>query len=195
MIRALLNGVGHYWNWKAAVASAACRACVFFVANLPAGYDAAWSAWRVELVYRLIASGFYGALTERFSRWSARRRATVSALILLPALGHTVEYLVHLEAGTARAGSAVLASVLFTVVTTRFNLFAMRRGVFLSGAGRQPLRQDIRSLMRLVISVITSSYRTVSQSLNTTGPRAHLTWRGVESRRRRENHVIRRQPK
>jgi hypothetical protein len=63
------------WNWKAALLSAWWRGLIFLVANLPAGYIAALRAMATELVFRTIASGVLGAVTEHSARRARLRRA------------------------------------------------------------------------------------------------------------------------
>jgi hypothetical protein len=137
------------WNWKAAVVSSLCRAAIFFATNVISGVDAALAAAQVEFVYRAIASGFYGSLTDYFSRMRPARAATLAALVIIPGIAHTIEYLIHSWAGTPRLGASVLASIAFSVATTRFNLFAMRRGFLITGRGSHSLLHDLRGLTRL----------------------------------------------
>ena len=59
------------WNWKSAVVSALCRASIFFVINISAGWDAALAAMQVEFAYRAVAAGFYGSLTQYFAQLHA----------------------------------------------------------------------------------------------------------------------------
>jgi hypothetical protein len=142
------------WNWKTAVTSSGIRASIFFVANLPAGFDAAVAALQTELVYRAITSGFYGGLTERLARATPARAATIAALLVLPATAHAIELAVHLVAGTAVLGASVGGSLAFSVVSTRFNLFAMQRGVLTIGRGRQSLRRDVCDLPFVVAGFV-----------------------------------------
>lgn len=139
--------VGRLWNWKSAVVSASIRAPIFFTANLQAGLEAATAAFLTEFTYRVVSAGFYGALTDFFARRQARRAATVQALIVLPALAHSVEYGVHWFAGTPHIATAVAGSVAMSVATTRVSLFLMRRGLFV--AGGQSFAADVRELSRL----------------------------------------------
>jgi hypothetical protein len=139
------------WNWKSAIVSAVSRATLFLLVNLPAGVDAGLHAMQTELLFRAVVSGALGSLTQSFSRARPARTAALVALLLLPALGHTAEFLVHRQAGTARLGASVLVSIAFSVITTAFNLFAMRRGALIVGAGGQSLWADARRLPRLVI--------------------------------------------
>lgn len=149
--------VTRVWNWKSAVVSAIMRAPIFFAANLPAGLDAATAAFVTEFTYRVTSAGFYGALTGYFARRQARRAATVQALIVLPLLAHSVEYLVHWFAGTPHIATAVAGSVAASMATTRLSLFLMRRGLFV--AGGQSLRDDLRGLGAIVVRPLLASYR------------------------------------
>src|SRR5262245_2135140 len=114
------------WNYKTALLSACVRAAVFFTATLNAGAGAATGAMLAEFSFRFVASGFYGALTQAFRRVEPRVVGTVGALLLVPALGHAGEFVVHSWRGTPNLMAALSASVLFTCVSTAFNLFAMR---------------------------------------------------------------------
>lgn len=147
-----LRGISRWraaWNWKSALASAIGRAPIFFAVNLPAGLGAAIDAFQVEFAYRVVAAGFYGALTEYFARQPATPRTTATAVVALPALAHGVEYLVHAWAGTERIGGAILASIGISMLTTRFSLFVMRRGLFVA-RGTQSFTADVAQLTRMV---------------------------------------------
>jgi hypothetical protein len=131
------------WNWKSALLSAAVRAALFFVTNLPAGGRAALAAAGAELLFRGATSGFYGAMTEAFASASPPWVGTIAATTLVPTVSHTLEFVVHFLRGTPRLASSVVASMGFTVMSTAFNLFAMRRGLLIVGQGRRPLRSDL----------------------------------------------------
>lgn len=138
------------WNWKSSVSSALCRAAIFFCLNTPAGLDSALRAMTTELIYRSIASGVLGSLTQALRH----SRPRVAALLLLPAVGHGFEYLVHLQAGTPRLGASIAASIAFSVITTSFNLFAMRRGALIVGQGRQSFVADLARLPALIVAFV-----------------------------------------
>jgi hypothetical protein len=134
------------WNWKSALVSAVCRAIIFFIINAQAGLAAGLAAMQVEFSYRVIASGFYGALTQYFAQHPNPRVAWATALILLPVLAHSVEFIVHSWAGTPLLGWSMAGSILFSVATTRLHLIAMHRGVMTVGPGSQSLAADLRAL-------------------------------------------------
>lgn len=117
------------------------------------------AAFATEFVYRVVAAGFYGALTEFFARRRSKRLATALALVVMPTLAHSVEYVVHLLAGTPHIATAVVGSIVVSMCTTRFSLFVMRRGLFVSGG--QPFHADVRDLVRLLIAPFVASRRSV----------------------------------
>ena len=134
------------WNWKSAVLSSWFRAAIFFFVNLTAGLPAAMAAMSTELVFRGITSGFYGALTEGFREVEPPWAGAVCMLVFLPVANHAMEFVVHWLRGTRNLAPSITASVVFTALSTLFNLYAMRRGALIVGAGRQSLREDLRRM-------------------------------------------------
>ena len=110
----------------------------FFGANRAAGLDAAVAAMITEFCFRISTAGFYGAVTQAFRRVEPPHAGTIAAMVVLPLLTHSLEFVVHWWRGTPELGLSILASVMFTAVSTSFNLFAMRRGAFVVG-GRPPV--------------------------------------------------------
>jgi hypothetical protein len=149
-----------FWNYKTAVLSALVRGGIFFVANAQAGYDAAAAAMLTEFGFRFAMSGFYGALTQRFRRIEPGWAGTLGAMVLLPVLAHTLEFVVHSWRHTPALAASMAASIAFTMVSTAFNLFAMRRGTLVVGIGTQTLLDDLRAMPRLVVLFIASIART-----------------------------------
>ena len=148
-----MRSVLQYWNYKSALMSAAVRAPLFLLVNLPAGQDAALAAGATEFWFRFITAGFYGSMTEAFSRLRTPG-STWAALLVVPGVAHLMEFLVHTWRDTPVIGPAVAASICLTLVSTSFNLFAMRRGALLSGEGCRPLRDDLREIPRLVVMCV-----------------------------------------
>lgn len=134
------------WNWKAALLSSLYRGGLFFAVNLGAGVHAALGAMAAEFAYRGVTAGFYGAFTQAASRSGPRRAAAVTAGIV--ALSHSVEFTVHWLRGTPNLRGSIAASACFTLLSTLFNLHAMRRGVLVTGAGGSSLWDDLRALPR-----------------------------------------------
>lgn len=138
------------WNWKSALLSALVRGGIFFFATLEAGLAAALGAMRLEAAFYILTAGFYGALLEAFRRVEPPWKATLAVMGLLPAVNHSLEFLLHSVGGTERLGRGMAASISFSVLSASFNLFAMRRGALLVGADRQSLGRDLRQLPWLV---------------------------------------------
>jgi hypothetical protein len=138
------------WNWKAAVLSSLLRAAIFFFTNLAAGWHAAVGALLAELALRTATSGFYGAITEAFSEARPAWAANAAALIVLPLVNHSLEFLVHWLRGTPNLGLSITASVIFTALSTSFNLYVMRHGVLTVGGRSKSLREDLALLLPLL---------------------------------------------
>ena len=139
-----------HWNYKSALTSAATRGALFFAANVSAGWDAATAALVTECAFRACTAGFYGAFTQAFRHVEPARAAIIAASIALPLVAHSLELLVHWLRGTPNLGLSIAVSVAFTVVSTSFNVFAMRRGVFVVGAGARSLVDDFKRLPGLL---------------------------------------------
>ena len=146
------------WNWKSAVLSSNLRALLFFTANLSAGLDAARAAFLTELVFRGLTAGFYGAITQAFRTATPPWTGTLAAMLVLPALTHTLELIVHWLRGTPRLAESLVLSATFTAISTCFNLFAMRSGALIVGAGSDSLWNDLRRTPRLVVAFVASFF-------------------------------------
>ena len=123
----------HRWNWKAAFFSSVVRGIIFFLANLRSGLWAAAGAMLAEWVYRAVTSGFYGAITQTLGETAPEWHGAVAAMILLPVLSHSLEFLVHWLRHTPHLKVSIISSMSFTVISTLFNYYAMRRGTIVVG--------------------------------------------------------------
>jgi hypothetical protein len=140
----------HRWNWKSALLSSLFRAAIFFFANLVAGWHAAVGALFAELALRAATSGFYGAVTESFSEARPVWAATTAAMVILPLFTHSLEFLVHWLRGTPKLGLSITASIIFTAISTSFNVYAMRHGVLTVGRTSKSLREDLGRILPLL---------------------------------------------
>jgi len=154
------------WNWKSALLGAVIRASFYYGV-----YQASRQTWvvtltavGVELVFRFLTTGVAGAIVQSFRKASPLWQANLIMSVLLPALSHGIEWLTHWgqemyfydvfassDNGVARQ-RAFAISVLFSVISALFNLFAMRHGVLLVGAGEETgtFRSDLKQLPRMV---------------------------------------------
>jgi len=154
------------WNWKAALLSSLLRATIFFFTNLIAGWHAALGAMLAELVFRSITSGFYGAITESFSLARPAWAATAAAMVALPLLAHSMEFLVHWLRGTPKLGLSIGTSVAFTGLSTAFNLYAMRRGILTTTGSSQSLRHDLSQIPRLLLGFMLAGPREIARRIH-----------------------------
>lgn len=132
------------WNWKAALLSSLYRGSLFFATTLSAGLHSALSAMAAEFAYRGVTAGFYGGLTQAISQSQPRKAAGGVAGVIV--LSHAIEFTVHWLRGTPNLRVSIAASVVFTILSTLFNLHAMRRGVLLTGSGSSSFLDDLRAL-------------------------------------------------
>jgi hypothetical protein len=90
-------------------------------------------------------------------------------MVVLPLANHSLEFLVHWLRGTPKLAASITASVIFTALSTSFNLYAMRHGVLTVGVKSKSLREDLGRLLPLLGQFLLA------------GPRAiirHLEFRG-----------------
>lgn len=138
------------WNWKSSLFSSVIRALIFLFANLASGWRAASGAMLAEFLYRGITAGFYGAITQSLKEARPAWAANIAAMIVLPVISHSIELSVHLARGTPRIKTSIVASVIFTALSTLYNLYAMRRGALLVGAGSDSVASDLKRTPRLI---------------------------------------------
>ncbi|MEO6052283.1 MAG: hypothetical protein ABIP78_13270 [Pyrinomonadaceae bacterium] len=154
------------WNWKAALIGAVLRASFYFTV-----YQASRESWLVtltavlvELSFRFLTTGLSGAVVQSFRRATPFWLANLIVSVSLPAFSHTVEFVTHYaqerylydifaasENNVARQ-RAFAISVLFSVISALFNLFAMKHGVLLVGAGEETLSLwgDVKRMPRML---------------------------------------------
>jgi len=147
------------WNWKSAIFSSLMRGGVFFTVTASAGLSAALGAMYTEFAYRSVTAGFYGALTQNFRRAEPRWQASLAAGLGIPVFSHAIEFAIHSWRGTPNLRANILASVCFTVLSTLFNLHAMRAGVLVVGENAGSVTSDLRALPRTILTFLTSPFR------------------------------------
>lgn len=167
------------WNWKSAFLSSVCRGLIFFFTNLSAGLHAAMGALVTEWCYRALTSGFYGAITESLSEAEPAWAATAAGLVILPLGSHAVELSVHLLRHTPKLARSLIGSVCFTVLSTLFHLYVMRRGALVVRAGSSSLAEDMRRMPRLLLGFIGTAASALFHGALALG-RLLLSWRRNE---------------
>lgn len=154
------------WNWKSVVLAVIIRSLIYLTIYLISGenWTVTLSAVLVEVPFRLLTTGIAGALVQSFRKAKPIWLANMIVSIMLPAFSHTVEFSAHYihekffydvlaatKDGVTRQRTFAI-SVLFSVVSVLFNLYAMRKGALLVGAGEatQSLKRDLMQMPRLV---------------------------------------------
>lgn len=146
------------WNWKSSMFSTLCRGGIFFAVNLTAGWRAASGAMLAESVYRFAAAGFYGAITQHFRKAHPRWLASLVVGLGVPMVSHTIEIAIHWLRGTPNLRTSISVSIVFTIITTLFNLHAMRQGILLVGLGSSSALDDLRAVPHAILSFVTSGF-------------------------------------
>lgn len=155
-IRLLISRPGEYllhrWNWKAALFSSLCRAGIFYQTNISYGSEAAVGAMATEFVYRASAAGFYGAITQHIAPAQPRWLANATVVVGLPLISHLIEALIHYLRGTPNLAGGIAVSVAFTMISTMFNLHAMRQGALIVGEQGASIYTDLAAMPRILAS-------------------------------------------
>ncbi len=158
------------WNWKAALLGALLRASFYFTV-----YKASKESWLVTLTamlvefgFRFFSSGISGSLVQSFRRATPVWLATAIVSITLPLFSHTIEFFTHFAqekyfanvfaaAENNARQKAFAVSVLFSVLSALFNIFIMRHGVLLVGAGEETksFLNDLKSIPMLIVEFMT----------------------------------------
>ena len=153
------------WNWKSAFLGSMLRGSFYFSV-----YQAArekgiviLTAVLVEVIFRFFTSGISGALIQSFRKAKPAWIATLIITVSLPAFSHTIEYITHYAqeeyfheilpaAENSARQQAFAVSVLVSVLSAMFNIFMMRNGVMLVGAGEESKSfvNDLRNIPYLV---------------------------------------------
>lgn len=147
------------WNWKSALLSALIRGSIFFVTNLREGIEAAVGAFAIESAFYIVTAGFYGAIIESFRRARPYWKAVLTVTVVVPAINHSLEFLLHWLGGTERIASGVAVSIIFSLFSANFNLYVMSRGVLIVGSEREPLWRDLWRMPRLVLDFLLFVFR------------------------------------
>jgi hypothetical protein len=149
------------WNWKAAIISSVLRAPIFFGAYLAQkqGLKMAFAAMGVQFVFRAVTGGTNGAIIQSFSKIEPAWHAVVTIPVVLTVFMHIGEWFIQAGFdkyyGTKGKTTAVLISILGSVISAVFNLFAMRRGILLvKDESQQSFWRDIKQMPWIVFELV-----------------------------------------
>jgi len=131
-----LRGMILRWNWKAASLSALLRASIYLTAYFRHGLAEAVGVTLALSVFRFLFGGVNGAIIQSYRRVQPAWHAVLTVPLLLAALSHIMEYVVltgydAVVGTTGGKKNAILISVVVSIISAIFNLFAMRRGALI----------------------------------------------------------------
>jgi hypothetical protein len=76
-------------------------------------------------------------------------------LLMLPGISLLIEFGLHTLNGDQGKGTAIIISVVFSIISAFFNLFAMRRGVLLvKDENQQSLWQDLKQFPLIILEFV-----------------------------------------
>lgn len=130
-----LRGMILRWNWKAASLSALLRASIYLAAYFRHGMAEAIGVTLVLSIFRFLFGGVNGAIIQSYRRVQPAWHAVLTVPLLLAAMSHVMEFIVltgyDAVFGTIGKKNAILISVVVSIISAVFNLFAMRRGALI----------------------------------------------------------------
>jgi hypothetical protein len=147
------------WNWKSAVLSISMRTPVFMTVAATMGGRAMAFAALIDISFRTVVAGFSGALTQYLSTTKRRRLAALTVVVFVPAGSQAAESLIHWGAGTPHLTIALAVSGGMTMASSAFDLYAMRRGIFVVGAESAGLTDDLLRLPALIRGALLAALR------------------------------------
>lgn len=123
------------WNWKAASLSALLRASIYLTAYFKHGMAEAIGVTLALSIFRFLFGGVNGAIIQSYRRVQPAWHAVLTVPLLLAAMSHVIEFVVltgyDQVFGTVGKKNAILISVVVSIISAIFNLFAMRRGALI----------------------------------------------------------------
>jgi hypothetical protein len=97
-------------------------------------------------------------------------QASLTVMVLLPLSSHSIEFMVHLVRHTPHLRTSIVSSVCFTCISTLFNLYAMRRGVLVTGAGSGSVASDMRRIPGLIAGFVAAGPLALYRSVRSLQP-------------------------
>jgi hypothetical protein len=154
LIRHPVRNLVFRWNWKSALLSPVVRGGLIFAANASTGLSGGVGASCIEVAYRALTAGFCGAITESFRLVEPYWAGQLTVVVAIPGASDALDFLIHHSLRTPNLGWSAVVSLSWTVFSTAFNYFAMRRGAFIIGSGQRSLFHDLISLPVLLIAFL-----------------------------------------
>ena len=161
LIRHPLESLLKSRNCKAPVLRAQQRAPIFFFTYFfkKEGVKVALGAALAQSVFRFVFGGVNGSVIQAFRRVEPAWHAVLTVPLVLATFSHLIEYVVQYfydqNVGSKGKTSAIAVSVIISIISAVFNLFAMRRGALLvKDESRQSLGRDLIRMPWLIFEFI-----------------------------------------
>ena len=130
---------------------------IFVVTGFRYGWRSVAGAVVAEALFRILVSGFYGAIAQRLTRLRSRWKVVLMLVFVLPVAEQLIDYAIHRRRGTPNLGWAMVISCGVMAISALFNWYVMTHGVLLTGAGTSSLLSDLRRMPRLVVGFLISA--------------------------------------
>jgi hypothetical protein len=147
------------WNWKAAVLSAAFRGLAFALPMAQLTGAGAVRGVAIEILFRLLAGGFWGSLLQAFRRARPAWLAALSVAILLPGSAHVLEFLALRAGHATHILTAMIVSIVISIGSLLLNYGLMRRGLLVTGDDGESLASDLRRIPAALAGMFRSLLR------------------------------------
>ncbi len=144
------------WNSKAALLSAIFRGLIFLIASIKSHHAGRLGGVLAEALFGAVSAGFFGTLTQALRFAEPQWAAELLLAGILPLLFQLGDLCFHASLGTQVFRIGMIASAGFTVFSSLFNLYIMRRGTLLVGEEGKPLNEDLGALPRLALLFVIS---------------------------------------
>jgi hypothetical protein len=142
------------WNSKAAVLSAFFRGVIFLIASVKSHHAGRASGVFAEALFGAVSAGFFGALTQSLRFAQPEWLAALLLAGVFPLAFQLGDFTFHAALGTQVFLIGMISSAVFTVLSSGFNLYIMRRGTLLVGEEGNPFSQDLSALPRLALMFV-----------------------------------------
>jgi hypothetical protein len=144
------------WNGKSALLSALFRGAIFLCASVKSHHAGRSSGILAEALYGAVSAGFFGTLTQSLRFAEPEWLAELLLAGLFPLAFQIGDYCFHAALGTQVFLIGMVSSAVFTVFSSLFNLYVMRRGTLLIGAEGKPFGEDLGALPKLALLFVVS---------------------------------------
>lgn len=152
------------WNWKSAILSALIRSFVYLLATRKHGFHTGLHAVLAEVFYVAFTAGIYSALQQGALDLQPKWLSNSLIVVGVPVLSQSVEYTIHLAAGTPNLRVATISIMIFGFISALFHLHVMRNGALLVGNKSRPFSEDLKRMPLLVAGFLATPFVAVVET-------------------------------